>query len=116
MFCDGVCEKGKKKCGLFYSIFMENTISKKVEEVKKCVFLHMADSFMRLEHGDIRIQAAIESSRNERANADKKMSSVVATGFIGMLHAFDENPDKFKRSLNVLNSISNKKMLENKNE
>ena len=116
MFCDGICENKKKKCGLLYSVFMENTMTGQVEEVKKCAFLHMADSFQRLERGNINIQAAVESSRNEVANADNKMSSIIATGFIGMLHAFNENPEKFKKSLKILNSvaISENKLLDNK--
>ena len=106
MFCDGRCEKGKKRCGLLYGIIMEETITGKVEEFEKCAFHHIIDSLVRLEKGDIRLQAAIESSRNENANADHKMSSIVATGFVGMLHAFNDDPDKFKNSLKLLNQIA----------
>ena len=106
MFCDGQCIKGKKTCGLLYSVFMENVMTKQVEEVKKCAFLHMADSFARLEGGNVRLQAAVESSRNEQANADHKSSSIMATGFVGMLHAMNENPEKFEKALKLLNAVA----------
>jgi len=112
MFCDGKCEKGKKRCGLLYGIILEETVTGKVEEVQKCAFHHMADSFMRLEGGNIKLQAAVESSRNEKANGDNKLSSVVATGFIGMLHAMNENPEKFNRSLKILGNITTDKLIE----
>ena len=116
MFCDGQCKKDNKICGLFYGIILQNNITGSIENIEKCAFHHIADSFMRLEQGNIKLQAAVESSRNEQANSDHKMSSIVATGFIGMLHAFNENPEKFKKSLKILNSvaISENKLLDNK--
>ena len=97
MFCKGKCDK----CGLSYEIRMHNTMTNKDEIVKKCAFLHMADSYIRIEERLIGIQAAIESSRNEKAN----MSSVVATGFVGMMHAFNEDKDKFKNALKLIEGI-----------
>ena len=105
MFCDGICKKKNKKCGLLYEVIMEHNSpdgSKKIETVEKCVFHHILDSMNRQETGQIRIQQAVEDSRNEKANSDHKISSVVATGFMGMLHAFNEDAVKFKRSLKLL--------------
>jgi hypothetical protein len=106
MFCDGKCIKGRKKCGLLYTLTFEETLTGKIENIEKCAFHFIIDSLVRIEKGDIRLQAAIESSRNENANADHKMSSIVATGFMGMLHAFNEDPDKFKNSLNILKQVA----------
>jgi len=100
------CKKDKcDKCGLLYEIRMHNTILHKDEIVKKCAFLHMADSYIRIEERLIGIQAAVESSRNEKADADNKMSSVVATGFVGMMHAFNEDKDKFKDAIRLIEGI-----------
>ena len=101
MFCKKKCDK----CGLSYEIRMHNTVLNKDEMVKKCAFIHMADSYIRIEERLIGIQAALESSRNEKANADNKMSSVVATGFIGMMHAFNEDKEKFKNALKLIEGI-----------
>ena len=101
MFCKSKCDK----CGLSYEIRMHNTMTNKDEIVKKCAFLHMADSYIRIEERLIGIQAAIESSRNEKANADNKVSSIVATGFIGMMHAFNEDKEKFKNALKLIEGI-----------
>ena len=101
MFCKKKCDK----CGLLYEIRMHNVVTQRDEIVKKCAFLHMADSYIRIEERLIGIQAAVESSRNEKADADNKMSSVVATGFIGMMHAFNEDKDKFKDVLKLIEGI-----------
>ena len=104
MLCNGKCFKGNKKCGLYYEIRMHNILLKKDEIIEKCAFLHMADSYIRIEERLIGIQAAVESSRNETANADNKMSSIVATGFIGMMHAFNKDKTKFENSMKLLSS------------
>jgi len=100
------CKKDKcDKCGLLYEIRMHNTILHKDEIVKKCAFLHMADSYIRIEERLIGIQAAVESSRNEKADADNKMSSILGTGLLGMMHAFNEDKDKFKKTIRLLNNV-----------
>ena len=104
MFCKGKCDK----CGLRYEIRMHNVILNKDEIVSKCAFHHMADSYIRLEERLIGIQAAVESSRNETTNADNKMSSIVATGFVGMMHAFNEDKEKFRNTLKLLSTEKEK--------
>ena len=101
MFCKNKCDK----CGLLLEIRMHNILLNKDEIVKKCAFLHMADSYIRIEERLIGIQAAVESSRNEKADADNRMSSVVATGFVGMMHAFNEDKDKFKDAIRLIEGI-----------
>ena len=104
MFCKGKCDK----CGISYEIRMHNVVTQRDEIIKKCAFHHMADSYIRIEERLIGIQAAMESSRNEKANADNKMSSVVATGFIGMMHAFNEDKEKFRNTLKLLSTEKEK--------
>jgi len=101
MFCKKKCDK----CGLSYEIRMHNTMTNKDEIVKKCAFLHMADSYIRIEERLIGIQAAIESSRNEKANADNKLSSILGIGLTGMMHAFNEDKEKFKNTLKLIEGI-----------
>ena len=94
MFCRGKCDE----CGLQLEIIMQNVMTQKPEQVKKCVFMHMIDSDIRIENALIRIQAAIENSRNEKANT----SSIVAMGFVGMMHAVNEDKTKFQNVLKIL--------------
>ena len=98
MFCRGKCDE----CGLQLEIIMQNVMTQKPEQVKKCVFMHMIDSDIRIEQALIRIQAGIASSKSEKANADHKMSSIVATGFVGMMHAVNEDKTKFQNVLKIL--------------
>lgn len=97
-FCKGKCEK----CGLAYEILMLNNLTNKTETVKKCAFHHMADSYIRLEERLIGIQAAIEDSRNEKADADNKLSSILGIGLTGMMHAFNEDKTKFENAMKLL--------------
>ena len=85
MFCKGKCDK----CGLSYEIRMHNTMTNKDEIVKKCAFLHMADSYIRIEERLIGIQAAVESSRNEKVNGDEKIAQTIANGFLGVMQSVD---------------------------
>jgi uncharacterized protein YjcR len=102
MFCNGKCEK----CRLNYSKMMENVVTNKVEEVKQCVFLHLMESQIRIELALIRIQKTMEGSRNQKANDDHKASTIVATGFLGLMHAFREDETKFKNILSLLESVN----------
>lgn len=81
---------------------MHNNLTNKAETVKKCAFHHMADSYIRIEERLIGIQAAIENSRNEKANADNKLSSIVGIGLTGMMHAFNKDKTKFENSMKLL--------------
>jgi len=92
MFCDGKCFKGKKKCGLLCEIIMERvgpTGQKTVEAIEKCVFHHILDSIVRQEKGQIRMQKAIESSRNEKADGDEKIAQMIAKGFLGVMQSVE---------------------------
>jgi len=85
MFCKGKCDK----CNLLYEIRMHNILLKKDEVVKKCAFLHMADSYIRIEERLIGIQASIESSRNEKVSGDEKIAQTIANGFLGVMQSVD---------------------------
>jgi len=81
MFCNGECIKGKKKCGLLFEVIMQNTKTSQPETIQKCVFHHLLDSSIRQETGQIRLQAATESKRNEKAKGDKQIVSAISNGF-----------------------------------
>lgn len=90
MFCDGQCTKGKKVCGMLMDTIMENKKSGKVETHKKCCLHFMVESLHRLEQGDIRLQAAIESNRNESVKMGNKVTEVIAKGFTGLIDTAKE--------------------------
>jgi len=92
MFCDGQCTKGKKTCGMMMELVMENKKSGKVEVQKKCCLHAMVESLHRLEQGDIRLQAAVESSRNESVKMGNKVTQVIAQGFGGLVDAAKNGP------------------------
>lgn len=118
MFCNGKCKKIENNeeivCGLFYEVIMERIGpggEKNVESIKKCAFHFMIDALHRLEQGHVRIQASVEESRNQKANDDHRSSTVIATGFMGLLHAFNKDQDKFMGALKLLNEAANRQPL-----
>ena len=102
MFCDGVCEKKGKRCGLLYDVIMEH--DGKIETITKCAFHHMLDSEIRQEQGQIRIQASVEESRNQKAEDDNKISHIVGLGMTGMMHAVMGDKEKFENALKLMSS------------
>ena len=84
MFCDGICKKGKKKCGLLTEIIME----KKDGDVKNeemCVFQATLHSALRSEGQRDGLHAAENSTRNETVAGLRRIKEVIGTGMIGML-------------------------------
>ena len=95
MFCDGVCKKKNKKCGLLTEIIME----KKDGDIKNeemCVFQATLHSALRSEGQRDGLHAAENSTRNEMVAGIRKIKDVLATGMIGMLKAVnDRTEDRF---------------------
>jgi len=104
MFCSGQCRKGKKRCGQLMDLIMETTLNGRIETIEKCCFHGILESLHRAEQADIRIQAAIESSRNENVNYSNKTAQTIATGFLGLIHTMDDS-DKKDRIIKILNNI-----------
>ena len=108
MFCDGKCiNEGmpgveKKQCGLYYTITMYNEFTKKDEEITKCGFLHLADSQIRLERSMLGVERAVQRSKNRKIEDDHELSKVVATGMMGMMHAFTNDSKKFGNAMGIL--------------
>lgn len=102
MFCNGECFKGRKQCGLLYEVLLENTKTGQPETVRKCVFHHLLDSFLRQETGQIRLQSAVESGRNEKAKGDQTIVASVLHGFNSLLQVVDGRRD----------SVQNMKVIE----
>jgi len=71
-------------------------IDGKPQTIEKCVFEAMLDSQLRQEQSGIRIQAAIEHSRNQKNSDDLDIKRAVALGFIGVINSFQENPEMNK--------------------
>lgn len=96
MLCDGKCRSKNKKCGLLKELIV--SVNGKPQTIEKCVFEAILDSMLRQEQASVRIQAAIEHSRNEHSNEDLETRKAVAHGFIGLIHTFQNNPEGVKRS------------------
>jgi hypothetical protein len=90
MFCDGKCTKGRKKCGLFLEIFMKNDVTGNEKVIEKCAIIGLFESMVRQEQGQIRIQAAVESGRNENVKCLRRQDETLATGFLGLLRFAQE--------------------------
>ncbi len=96
MLCDGRCRNKTKKCGLLKELIVE--INGKPDTIEKCVFEAMLDSELRQEQSNIRIQAAIEHSRNQQNKDELETQKLVGHGFIGLIHTFQQNPEAVKQA------------------
>jgi hypothetical protein len=94
MFCDGVCKKGRKRCGLMLDVFLKNDLTGDQKVVEKCAIIGIFESMARQEQGQIRIQAAVESGRNENVKQLRKQDETLATGFLGLLRLTQEREEE----------------------
>jgi len=86
MFCDGVCEKKGKKCGLRVTLYTESG-----EQRVDCAYAHMINNINAVNKGLIRVQAAIEDQRNEDVGSMERASGKLASALgKGMLKLHDE--------------------------
>src|SRR5210317_1480908 len=98
MFCDGNCKTKRKRCGMLLDVFLKNEVTGEQKVVEKCAILGIFESMTRQEQGQIRIQAAVESSRNENVKYLRKQDETLATGFLGLLHmAHDAHEEAVER-------------------
>jgi len=63
MFCDGQCKKGKKRCGLYWTVDIEDDKGK-IEKVDRCGFIEMVLTNAKLSTQLTGIQSAAEDIRN----------------------------------------------------
>lgn len=94
MFCNGVCKKGNKRCGLLLDIYMRNDLTGGEKVVEKCAIIGIFDSLVRQEQGQIRIQAAVESGRNENVKCLREQDKTLATGFLGLLKYAEQRDEE----------------------
>lgn len=95
MFCDGKCDikvetaEGtlNKRCGLFRNLIHSNELTGETKEFGMCVFDGILQSMLRTEQGQVRVQAAIESARNEQASGLRSMRGVLVQGFMGVMES-----------------------------
>jgi len=93
MFCDGKCEKGRKRCGMLLDVFMKNDVTGAEKVIQKCAVIGIFESMTRQEQGQIRIQAAVESSRNESVRWMRNQNETLATGFLGLIYATQDDEE-----------------------
>ena len=97
MFCNGKCKKRNSQCGLLLSIIKSNSQTKEQKMEEKCALLSIAESLWSQEHGQIRIQAAVESGRNEQVRGAREQNKTIAQGFLGLIHTINENSEATKK-------------------
>jgi len=90
MFCDGVCSKKHKKCGMLTEIWLEKKSDGKKEKIKQCMMLAQLESTLRMEHLLDGLHAAQNSTRNETASGLNKIKDVIGTGMVGMLKSVEK--------------------------
>lgn len=93
MFCDGRCEKGRKRCGMLLDVFMKNDVTGAEKVIQKCALIGMFESMTRQEQGQIRIQSAVESGRNESSRWMRNQNETLATGFLGLIYATQDDEE-----------------------
>lgn len=97
MFCDGRCEKGRKRCGMLLDVFMKNDVTGAEKVIQKCALIGMFESMTRQEQGQIRIQSAVESGRNESSRWMRNQNETLATGFLGLIYATQDDEEAQKK-------------------
>lgn len=86
MFCDGVCKKGKKQCGLLIKIYKNNG-----EESDACSFIHLINNTGALNNNIKRLNSVMESMRNEDVESMDRASNKLAAALgKGILTLQDE--------------------------
>lgn len=112
MFCDGICKKGKKQCGQLIEIIMKNDLTGEVRSEEKCTIKGIYESLIRQEQGQIRIQAAVESGRNENVKHLRSQDQTLAAGFLGLLKYAQERDDEALEHYKMIEEQSKEKYVE----
>jgi len=103
MLCDGICKTKKARCGLLESLAQfRNGAKVEGSEYDLCVFRAVYQKLCEHQTDHIRIQAAIESSRNQKASDDLNANQTIAQGFVAIVAALKEEPDKTQKMLRGL--------------
>jgi hypothetical protein len=99
MFCDGVCKKKNKKCGLLTEVIMENKKDGIVRTEDHCVLQAILHSCLRSEGQRDGLHAAENSTRNEMAKGLGKIKETIGTSMIGILKTIENKERNFVRRL-----------------
>jgi hypothetical protein len=67
MFCDGKCTDGEERCGLFWTITMEDKEGKQAKR-ECCGLLEMHSTLLDTQHHMLAVQQAAEERRNNDLN------------------------------------------------
>lgn len=112
MFCDGKCEKGKKRCGLMLDVFMKNDVTGAQKVIEKCAIIGIFESLTRQEQGQIRIQSAVESGRNENVKYLRQQDETLATGFLGLLKYAEQRNEEASDHYRMLENEEDSEIIE----
>ena len=114
MFCNGKCKKGNKRCGMLLDVSMKNEMTQQSKIIEQCAVIGIFESMVRQEQGQIRIQAAVESGRNESAKWMRNQNETLATGFLGILYATQDDEEAARKMKYLANTRD--KMIAEDNE
>ena len=104
MFCDGQCKTKKKRCGLLQEMAHFGPDGKKIvgSDYDRCVFGALLDATGTARQDNIRLQAAIEHSRNQQAIDGNRIVETIAQGMAGIIYTASQNP----KAASMLNRIA----------
>jgi hypothetical protein len=112
MFCNGICKKGNKRCGLSLDVFMKNDMTGSEKVIEKCAIIGIFESLVRQEQGQIRIQAAVESGRNENVRCLREQDKTLATGFLGLLKYAEDREEEAAKYYKMIEEEQKEKYIE----
>ena len=78
-------------------VVMSNDLTQDTKVLKKCAIIGVFESMTRQEQGQIRIQAAVESGRNETSKWMRNQNETMATGFLGLIHMVNEDDEAYTK-------------------
>jgi hypothetical protein len=80
MFCDGKCIKGKKKCGLYWTVEFEDDKGQR-QTVERCGMIEHQLTLGKLSNQLLGIQQVLEKTRNNQETHFGTMYEMVRKGF-----------------------------------
>ena len=80
MFCDGMCSKGKKRCGLFWTITYTNE-NGEIKTEDRCGIIELQLTLGKINTQQVSTQASIESFRNLASTNHTSLFDMIISGF-----------------------------------
>jgi len=107
MLCDGKCKTKNKRCGLLQEMAHYTPNGGKIagSEYDRCMFGAILDKLCDLGKDNIRVQAAIESSRNQKNKDDLESVKTLSQGFLGIIHTLQQGSESQNKLRKMLKGL-----------